>query len=126
MVTSPFIEVGEFSYYDSEGDQAGFEHANVKYLYGPQRLVIGRFATIGPGVTFIMPGGKHPMIGPSTYPFTMFGGTWASSTLDTFMQIEQLGDTVVGNDVRAWRRCALRTRRVGSRSPTRCRTSRGP
>lgn len=98
-VTSPLLEIGEFTYYDTEGDHVGFEHANVKYLYGPQRLVIGRFTTIGPGVTFIMPGGNHPMIGPSTYPFAMFGGTWTENTLDTFTQIEQPGDTVVGNDV---------------------------
>lgn len=39
------------------------------------------------------------MVGPSTYPFTMFGGTWTDNTLNTFLGIEQPGDTVVGNDV---------------------------
>lgn len=39
------------------------------------------------------------MVGPSTYPFTMFGGTWGDNTLETFMAIEQAADTVVGNDV---------------------------
>src|SRR5690625_7135489 len=29
----------------------------------------------------------------------MFGGAWADATLDTFMSIEQSGDTVIGNDV---------------------------
>lgn len=98
-VTSPFIEVGEYTYYDDEGTRPPFEQANVKYLYGPQRLVIGRFTAIAPGVTFLMPGGNHPMVGPSTYPFTMFGGTWMDKTLDTFLAIEQPGDTIVGNDV---------------------------
>lgn len=98
-VASPLIEVGDFTYYDNDGDESAFENVNVKYLYGPQRLVIGRFTTIGPGATFIMPGGNHPMIGPSTYPFTMFGGTWAAITLDAFLRIEQPGDTIVGNDV---------------------------
>jgi virginiamycin A acetyltransferase len=98
-VTSPFIEAGDFTYYDNEGSRPPFEQANVKYLYGPQRLVIGRFTAIAPGVTFLMPGGSHPMVGPSTYPFTMFGGAWMEQTLDTFMAIEQPGDTVVGNDV---------------------------
>ncbi|MGK9221787.1 CatB-related O-acetyltransferase [Microbacterium barkeri] len=46
-----------------------------------------------------MPGGSHPMVGPSTYPFTMFGGAWMENTLDAFLAIEQRGDTVVGNDV---------------------------
>ncbi len=98
-VTSPFIDVGEYTYYDDEGVRPPFERANVKYLYGPQRLVIGRFTAIAPGVTFLMPGGNHPMVGPSTYPFTMFGGTWTDNTLNTFLGIEQPGDTVVGNDV---------------------------
>lgn len=99
QITSPFIEVGDFTYYDDEGRRRRFEEANVLYLFGPQRLVIGRFTAIGPGVTFLMPGGSHPMVGPSTYPFTMFGGDWTAATLDTFSAIEQAGDTVVGNDV---------------------------
>ncbi|HLU44308.1 MAG TPA: CatB-related O-acetyltransferase [Natronosporangium sp.] len=98
-VTSPLIEVGDYTYYDNEGTRPPFEQANIKYLYGPQRLVIGHFTTIGPGVTFLMPGGNHPMVGPSTYPFTMFGGAWTANTLDTYLAIPQPGDTVVGNDV---------------------------
>ena len=97
-VTSPLIEVGDFTYYTNEGGPP-FEEANVRYLYGPQRLVIGRFSTIGPHAMFLLPGGNHPMVGPSTYPFTMFGGTWGERTLDAFRAIEQPGDTVVGNDV---------------------------
>lgn len=61
--------------------------------------MIGRFTAIGPGAMFLMPGGNHPMVGPSTYPFTMFGGTWTEHTLDAFLSIEQLGDTTIGNDV---------------------------
>ncbi|WP_421075566.1 MULTISPECIES: CatB-related O-acetyltransferase [unclassified Microbacterium] len=99
VVTSELIEVGEYTYYDDEGTRPPFEEANVRYLYGPQRLVIGRFTAIAPGATFLMPGGSHPMVGPSTYPFTMFGGAWMENTLDAFLAIEQRGDTVVGNDV---------------------------
>lgn len=98
-IRTPLIEAGDFTYYDNEGARAPFEEANVKYLYGPQRLVIGRFTAIAPGVTFLMPGGNHPMVGPSTFPFTMFGGEWTDKTLDAFLAIEQPGDTVVGNDV---------------------------
>lgn len=98
-VTSPFLQVGDYTYYDDEGTRPPFEQANVHYLFGPQRLVIGRFSAIGPGASFLMPGGSHPMAGPSTYPFTMFGGDWTANTLDTFLAIEQAGDTVIGNDV---------------------------
>ncbi len=99
QITSPFIEIGDFTYYDDEGTRPPFEQANVHYLYGPQRLRIGRFTTIGPGADFLMPGGNHPMVGVSTYPFTMFGGRWTEATLDAFMGLAQVGDTVVGNDV---------------------------
>lgn len=99
QVASPYLEVGDFTYYDDEGTRPPFEEANVHYLHGPQRLVIGRFTAIGPGASFLMPGGSHPMIGVSTYPFTMFGGAWTDRTLEVFTSIEQRGDTSVGNDV---------------------------
>lgn len=99
QITSSLIEAGDFTYYDDEGIRPPFQDANVHYLFGPQRLLIGRFTAIGPGVTFLMPGGNHPMAGVSTYPFTMFGGDWATKTLDAFLAIEQRGDTVVGHDV---------------------------
>src|SRR5690625_4841463 len=98
-VTSPLIEVGDYTYYDNAGDAAPFEQANVHYLYGPQRLVIGKFTAIGPGAAFLMPGGNHPTVGPSTYPFTMLGAPWTENTPDAFLRIEQLGDTAIGNDV---------------------------
>lgn len=41
VVDSPLIEVGEFTYRDTEGDPTPFEQTNVRYLYGPQRLRIG-------------------------------------------------------------------------------------
>jgi virginiamycin A acetyltransferase len=99
QVTSPLTEVGEFTYFDDEGSGAPFEGANVLYHYGPQRLLIGRFTAIAPGVRILMPGGNHPMVGPSTYPFTMFGGRWTEATLDAFRAIPRLPDTVIGNDV---------------------------
>lgn len=98
-ITSPLIEVGDYTYYDNEGSRPPFEQANVLYLHGPQKLTIGRFTAIGPGATVLMPGGNHPMVGPSTYPFTMFGGDWAANTLETYLAIPQPGDTEVGNDV---------------------------
>jgi virginiamycin A acetyltransferase len=99
QVRSELIDVGDFTYYDDEGHRGPFETTNVKYLYGPEALRIGRFCAIGPGATFLMPGGNHPMAGPTTFPFTMFGGTWTDATIDTFMGLPQAGDTIVGNDV---------------------------
>lgn len=99
QVTSELIDVGEFTYYDNEGWRGPFETTNVLYNYGPQTLSIGRFCAIGPGTRFLMPSGEHPMIGPSTYPFTMFGDEWTDNTLDTFLAIPPKGNTVIGNDV---------------------------
>lgn len=99
QITSEFIEVGEYTYHDDEGTGVPFETANVLYNYGPQHLKIGRFTAIAPGVTILMPAGNHPTLGPSTYPFTMFGGEWTDNTLDTFLSIPPLPDTVIGNDV---------------------------
>lgn len=99
QVTSDLIEVGEYTYYDDEGGGVPFEEACVLYNYGPQRLVIGRFSAIAPGVTLLMPAGNHPTVGPSTYPFTMFGGEWAERTLDTYLSIPAPPDTRIGNDV---------------------------
>src|SRR5690625_1629523 len=66
----------DYSYYDDEGTGSNFEQDNVKYLSGeilqdnvkylsgPQKLLIGRFTSIGPGTTNMMPGGNHPWLAP--------------------------------------------------------------
>ncbi|MFI0462936.1 CatB-related O-acetyltransferase [Saccharopolyspora sp. 5N102] len=99
VVSSPLIEIGEYTYYDDPEGAAEFETRNVLYNYGPARLRIGRFCALATGARFIMPAANHPMIGCSTYPFTMFGGDWAQATLDLATSLPAKGDTVVGNDV---------------------------
>ncbi|MFJ8017012.1 CatB-related O-acetyltransferase [Streptomyces sp. NPDC096339] len=98
LVTSPLIEVGEYSYYDDPTDPTGFETRNVLYHYGPERLVIGKFCALGTGVRFIMNGANHRMDGPSTFPFPIMGGSWAEH-FDLITGLPGRGDTVVGNDV---------------------------
>lgn len=98
VVTSPLIEVGEFSYYDDPVDATAFETKNVLYHYGPERLVIGKYCALGTGTTFIMNGANHRMDGPSTFPFPIMGGAWAEH-FDLIQGLPGKGDTVVGNDV---------------------------
>jgi virginiamycin A acetyltransferase len=98
LITSPLIEVGEFSYYDDPDDPTAFETRNVLYHYGPEKLVIGRFCALGEGVRFIMNGANHRMDGPSTFPFPIMGGSW-SEHFDLITGLPGRGDTVVGNDV---------------------------
>jgi virginiamycin A acetyltransferase len=99
LVTDPRIQVGEYTYYDDEQDASAFQYRNVLYAYGPEKLVIGRYCAIASGTRFLMAASAHPMIGVSTYPFTIFGGTWAERTLDIVTGLPSRGDTVVGNDV---------------------------
>ncbi|OLF06071.1 acetyltransferase [Actinophytocola xinjiangensis] len=99
LIDSPVISVGEYTYYDDPDGATGFERRNVLYAYGTERLVIGRYCAIAAGTRFLMAGAEHPTMGVSTYPFTMFGGDWAESTLDLVTGMPSRGDTVVGNDV---------------------------
>ena len=98
LITSPLIEVGEYSYYDDPDDPTTFETRNVLYHYGPEKLIIGKFCAIATGVRFIMNGANHRMDGPSTFPFPTMGGAW-SRHVDLLMDLPNRGDTVVGNDV---------------------------
>jgi virginiamycin A acetyltransferase len=99
LVTDPKIEVGEYTYYDDPDDPRAFERDAFLYAYGPERLVIGRYCAIASGVRFVMPGANHADLGPSTFPFGIFGEPWAERTMDLVMGAPSRGDTVVGNDV---------------------------
>ena len=46
LITSPLIEVGEFSYYDDPEFADEFETRNVLHHYGPDRLIIGKFCAL--------------------------------------------------------------------------------
>ncbi|WP_408909718.1 CatB-related O-acetyltransferase [Streptomyces luteolus] len=98
LVSSPLIEVGDFSYYDDPEDATAFETRNVLYHYGPEKLVIGKFCALGTGVRFLMNGANHRMDGPSTFPFPTMGGSWAEH-FDLLTGLPSRGDTVVGSDV---------------------------
>jgi virginiamycin A acetyltransferase len=98
LVQSANVEVGECTYYDSDGDSLAFERDAVLYAFGPERLIVGRFCAIASGVRFLMPGANHADRGPSTFPFGVFGPPW-ESTMDIVMSAPSRGDTVVGHDV---------------------------
>jgi len=99
LVSDPRIEVGEYTYYDDPDDALAFEEKAFLYAHGPERLVIGRYCALAAGVRFVMPGANHADLGPSTFPFGIFGEPWAERTMDLVMGGQSRGDTVVGNDV---------------------------
>jgi virginiamycin A acetyltransferase len=99
LVSNPNIAVGDYSYYDDPDDPLAFERDAVLYAYGPERLIIGRYCAIASGVRFLLPGANHADLGPSTFPFGIFGSPWAEKTMDLVMGAPSRGDTVIGNDV---------------------------
>ena len=99
LVTDPRIEVGDYTYYDDPDDALAFEEKAFLYAHGPERLIIGRYCALAAGVRFVMPGANHAVLGPSSFPFGIFGEPWAERTMDLVMGAPSRGDTVVGNDV---------------------------
>ncbi|MEM8546207.1 MAG: CatB-related O-acetyltransferase [Cyanobacteria bacterium P01_H01_bin.119] len=98
VVRSPLIEIGNYTYYDDPDNPDQFEHQNVLYHYGPEKLKIGKFCAIATGVKFIMGGANHKLDGISTYPFPVLGHGWEIA-MDQLKNLPNRGDTVVGNDV---------------------------
>ncbi|WP_420873785.1 CatB-related O-acetyltransferase [Nocardia huaxiensis] len=98
-VESENIQVGDYTYFDDPVAATEFETTNVLYAFGPEKLIIGKYCAIATGTRFIMAGANHATQGVSTFPFTIFGGTWAEETMDIITSIPSKGDTVVGNDV---------------------------
>jgi virginiamycin A acetyltransferase len=99
LITSPKIEAGEFTYYNDAGDPTLFETQNVLYTAGPEKLIIGKFCAIATGAQFLMSSANHPMLGSTTFPFFIFGGTWLEKTAEFLPTIRSWGNTVIGNDV---------------------------
>ncbi|MDP2564594.1 Vat family streptogramin A O-acetyltransferase [Pseudoalteromonas marina] len=99
FITSPNIEVGDYTYYD---DPDGPEHFEKSVLYHfdfiGDKLIIGKFCAIAKDVTFIMNGANHQSAGFSTYPFFIFGNGWEKSAPQPG-DLPFKGNTEIGNDV---------------------------
>lgn len=101
LVQNPFIEIGDYTYYDDPDGAEDFERHNVLYHYDfiGDRLVIGRFCALATGIRFIMNGASHAATGFSTFPFNIFGHGWEDGFDAATIAAGLKGDTVVGNDV---------------------------
>ena len=99
FITSPNIEVGDYTYYD---DPDGPEHFEKNVLYHfdfiGDKLIIGKFCAIAKDVNFIMNGANHQSTGFSTYPFFIFGNGWEKSAPQPG-DLPFKGNTEIGNDV---------------------------
>ena len=99
FITSPNIEVGDYTYYDDPNGPEHFEK-NVLYHFDfiGDKLIIGKFCAIAKDVTFIMNGANHQSTGFSTYPFFIFGNGWEKSAPQP-ADLPFKGNTEIGNDV---------------------------
>ena len=96
FIKNPQILVGDYTYYDDPASPDKFEE-NVLYLFDfiGDKLIIGNFCQIATRVTFIMNGANHDFEGFSSYPFKVFGSSWADAKLEG----KNKGNTIIGNDV---------------------------
>src|SRR6478752_2052189 len=96
-ITRPNIIVGDYSYYDARKGESFEDQVLYHYEFFGDRLVIGKFCALAPGVTFIMNGANHRMDGFSAYPFNIFGQGWEKHT-PTLDQLPFKGDTIIGGN----------------------------
>ncbi len=98
-MTHPNIEVGAFSYYSGYYHQHSFEGC-VRYLDRKRkdvdRLIIGKYCSIGSGAVFVMAGNQgHRTDWVSTFPFYYQANIFKKAK-DPYVKV---GDTVIGHDV---------------------------
>jgi virginiamycin A acetyltransferase len=99
VLTSDFIEIGDYSYYhcfDDEVDDYGAHLAPYLYEISPDKLKIGKFVQIAHGAKFITNSANHQKDGFTSYPFITMGGKWRELYDPVY---PSRGDTIVGNDV---------------------------
>lgn len=98
-ITHPNISVGEFSYYSGYYHGHSFEHC-VRYLDKKRkdvdRLIIGKYCSIGSGAVFMMGGNQgHRSDWVSTFPFYYQANIFKQSS----NPYEKVGDTIISHDV---------------------------
>lgn len=108
FITKPFIEVGDYTYYDatfSQDSPEDFENTNVLYLPNEiSKLRIGKFCCLANKCKFIMPRAQHHLNSFTTYPlFWNFLNEGVKDYLDVRPNQKYFsktyGDTTIGNDV---------------------------
>lgn len=101
VVTSPNIEVGDYSYYNDPKGPEKFQDHCVQYHFDfiGDKLKIGKFCAFATDIQFIMNGANHAMTGFSTFPFNVFAEGWKGGFDPSTITAGYRGDTVIGHDV---------------------------
>ncbi|MEL6609775.1 MAG: CatB-related O-acetyltransferase [Pseudomonadota bacterium] len=76
VLDEPGLSIGDYTYYsDDEMPEVGLMRRRLfPYLYGVQRIEIGKFCSIAMGVQFVTDSANHRYDGISTFPFAIFDG----------------------------------------------------
>lgn len=69
------------------------------YPVNHDRLIIGKFCSLGYGATFLFNSAKQAKKALSTYPFSIFYQQWNLNPADVAKAWDNKGDIIVGNDV---------------------------
>ena len=98
QVTNPNIIVGSYSYYSGYYHGHSFDDC-ARYLMPDRddvdKLIIGRFCSIGSGVSFIMAGNQgHRMEWVSSFPFYYTDDECTKDAIDGFQNV---GNTEIGH-----------------------------
>ncbi len=102
VVHNPNIQVGEYTmYHDFVLDPTQFEKNNVLYQYpiNHDKLVIGKFCSIGCSARFLFNSANHALGSLCTYPFPIFFEEWGLDPQHVTDAWDNKGDIVIGNDV---------------------------
>ena len=86
VIDHPNIEIGDYSYFSALKTPDDWAVAIAPYIYpgAPEKLVIGKFVQIAYDVQFVTSSATHQMDGFSTFPFTIFGESWANNYQPNF------------------------------------------
>lgn len=81
-------------------DPALFEKSNVLYHYpvNRDRLVIGKFCSIGCGARFLFNSANHTMSSLSSCPFPIFYEEWGLKRENVAAAWDNKGDIIIGSD----------------------------
>ncbi|KAA8370998.1 CatB-related O-acetyltransferase [Leuconostoc carnosum] len=98
VVTNPNIEVREYTYFSDKEPEKFEEHVTHHYDFINDKLIIGKFCSIGENVEFVMNGANHLMKGITSYPFYIMGDEW-SKHVPQITDLPNKGNTIIENDV---------------------------
>jgi len=76
VLDHPNLSIGDYTYYsdDEMPDMDLMRRRLFPYLYGEQRIEIGKFCAIAMGASFVTDSANHRYDGISAYPFAIFDG----------------------------------------------------